>query len=398
MDFVDRSFISQIEHSLPRLRERGEDYNFRCPFCGDSRKSETKMRGWLTWDKESRAYNYHCYNCSKSCGLLELIRHVRPSLADSYIAEKFKAGRGRRVEDDRGLRRAITAKPVFERGEGGGEPEAPSLPLAVTAKPVFARPSTPTLDTTEAATGSRPPFPRFPDVTTIFDNEWALEYAASRLIPFEELSHVFAVEDIRDIASRIEAYKDTKFRRSQGILFPYYNPDGSLGYLQARTQLETLRYVTFEVQGGAKMWGRHRVKPGVHIYLFEGAMDAICIPGAVASGGVDLIRAAHLIKEEYPDNTFSLVYDGDWTSNIQVYNQVVRAVEQGFKVTLTNGPGKDVNAMLVKGGWDVPRVLQMLDECTYDGLRAKLMISKTRKPWKPNSSTATTSLQRWLKA
>lgn len=384
MDFVDRSFISQIEPNLQRLRERGDDYNFRCPFCGDSRKSETKTRGWLTWDKEGRSYTYHCYNCSKSCGLLELIKHVRPSLADAYVAEKFKSGRSKRPEDDRSMRRALTAKPVFApRPEGDEETPEPSAPAE-------------TVVVAEAL--SRRPLPRFPEVTSIFENEWALEYAASRQIPFDELAHVFACEDIRDIAACIEAYKETKFRRSQGILFPYYNPDGSLGYLQARTQLESLRYITFEVQGGAKLWGRHRVKPNTHIYLFEGAMDAICVPGAVASGGVDLIRAAHLLKEEYPGQSFSLVYDRDWMSNRQVYDQVVRAVDRGFKVTFPESEWKDVNDMIVKGGWSLERVVATLQECTYDTLRAKLIISKVRKPWRLNSSTATTSLLRLHKA
>lgn len=379
MDFVDRSFISQIEPSLQRLRERGDDYNFRCPFCGDSRKTETKTRGWLTWDKDARSYGFHCYNCSKSCGLLDLIRHVKPSIADNYVAEKFKTGRSRRPEDDRGLRKVITAKPVFTpRDDDDGVVEVPVV--------------------VEAPRPPKMPLSRFPEVTSVYEDEWALEYAASRLVPFEELAHVFACDDIRDVAYKIEAYKETRFRKSKGILFPYYNPDGGLGYLQARTQLESLRYVTFEVQGGAKLWGRHRVKAGLHIYLFEGVLDAICIPGAVASGGVDLIRAANLLKEEYPDNTFSLVYDGDWTTNRQVYDQVVRASTAGFKVTLTTGPGKDVNEMLVKGGWSVERTVAMLAQCTYDGLRAKLMISKTRKPWKHNSSTATTSSPLSLKA
>ena len=384
MDFVDRSFISQIEPNLQRLRERGDDYNFRCPFCGDSRKSETKTRGWLTWDKEGRSYTYHCYNCSKSCGLLELIKHVRPSLADAYVAEKFKSGRSRRPEDDRGMRRALTAKPVFAPC-----PEEPGEDAATAPAPQ---------SVAEAPVPPKRPLPRFPEVTSIFENEWALEYAASRQIPFDELAHVFACEDIRDVAARIEAYKETKFRRSQGILFPYYNPDGSLGYLQARTQLESLRYITFEVQGGAKLWGRHRVKPDTHIYLFEGAMDAICVPGAVASGGVDLIRAAHLLKEEYPGQSFSLVYDRDWMSNRQVYDQVVRAVSQGFKVTFPESEWKDVNDMIVKGGWAPERVVATLEACTYETLRAKLVISKVRKPWRPNSSTATTSLLRLRKA
>lgn len=374
MDVVDRSFISQIEGSLERFRERGDDYNFRCPCCGDSKKSDTKARGWLRWKAEERAYRYSCYNCGESLTLLGLIKAVRPSLADAYTAAKFKeAGRSGGLEENRAARRALTAKPVFA-------PSTAPAPITEPPPPVVAP--------------KGPPFPRFPDVKRIEEVDWALEYVASRHVPFEELAHIFVVDDIRDVAARIEAYKDTKFRRLSGILFPYYGVNGGLEYLQARTHDPNLRYITFEVSGGGKLWGRHRIKDSGRIFLFEGAFDAVCVRNAAASGGVDLIRAAHLLRDEYPNAETCLVYDKDWKVNAEVYDQVIRAVDLGFTVVFPDGPQKDVNDLIVKSAWTPEQVEAMLNSRALSGLRAKLEIAKVRKPlrerkkWK--SSTPTT--------
>jgi hypothetical protein len=121
--------------------------------------------------------------------------------------------------------------------------------------------------------------------------------------------------------------------------------------------------------------------------MFEGAMDAVCVKNAVASGGVDLIRAAHLVKAEYPTATLSLCYDSDFSVNPEVYGQVVRAVKLGFGITIAKGPGKDINEMMTGGGWNSEQIEAMLRERTYFGLRAKLEISQTRKPWKPKLLT-----------
>lgn len=372
MDFVDRSFVNQLEPFLDRFKERGDDYNFRCPCCGDSRKSETKARGWLRWSTEHRNYRYSCYNCSESLSLTDLIRLVRPNIVDAYIAEKFKSVGRRDLADDRATRAALTHKPVFATVAAPPPPPAPVDPLL-------------------------PPLPRFPEVKRILEVDWAMEYAASRRIPFEELTHIFATESLLDVSRNVEAYKETRFPRVRSILFPYYSVDRRLEYLQARTLTGDLRYVTFEIAGGGKLWGRHRIDPAKRVFMFEGVLDALFVANGAASGGVDLIRAGKIIREEYPGTPISLCYDADWTVNADVYDQVIRAERQGFDVTFTRGPGKDINDLVVKHNWTGEMVQAMLDANTFSGLKAKLEISREREPigskrrnWKWKLSTRTT--------
>lgn len=349
MDSVDRDFIQRMSTSLLRFKERGDDYNFRCPYCGDSRKSESKARGWLLYDKERGSYGFHCYNCSKSTSLKEFIEENKPGILQEYVAAKFKGSRPS-IESSRSVKRALTKKPVFRKSD----------PVPVLG----------------------PPLLRFPEVKRSKEVDWALEYLASRAVPFHELDNIFCCEDIREISKNIEAYKETKFRAAKCIVFPFYGTSGEIAYLQARMLEGSLRYMTFEVGGGGKLWGRHRIEAGHQISLFEGVLDAILVKNGVASAGVDLLRAANLLKEEYPDHKIRLCYDDDWRRNYQVYEQVKRASKLGYNLCLVSSQYKDVNDMVTKGGMSSEEVERLLDEYTLTPLQSGLEIARVKKPWK----------------
>lgn len=362
MDFVDRDYLGRLAPRLERFRERGTDYNFRCPFCGDSARSEEKARGWVRWSERDRRYSYSCYNCSCSHSIAALIARVDPSLSTAYTAARFKSKSSRDISEDRSIRAALTAKPVFARHDSV---LAEAIPVA-----------------SEALSGrtTTPRFRPFPGLKPVWGSEWALEYLASRHIPVQALDEMFVADPLTEVSGRIPAYEHLRFHKMKGIVFPYYGSDGSIAYLQARTTSADLRYMTFEVGGGGKLWGRHRIKRGERAFMFEGVLDAVMTPNGLASGGVDLIRAAKIVKEEYPDTPVALVYDSDWHSNEQVYWQVKRAIEEGFDVVFANGPGKDVNAM-VMAGWTVEAVNDMLHSNIKTGLSARLAFAEAKKPW-----------------
>jgi len=53
----------------------GNKYNFRCPFCGDSKKSATKKRGW--WYNDT--CSYHCFNCGTNLSGIKFLEAVSGS-------------------------------------------------------------------------------------------------------------------------------------------------------------------------------------------------------------------------------------------------------------------------------------------------------------------------------
>lgn len=65
LSFEYIQFLNQkVLDYLPNNRiKTGNKYNFRCPFCGDSKKSLNKKRGWWYINTAS----YYCFNCG--CGM-----------------------------------------------------------------------------------------------------------------------------------------------------------------------------------------------------------------------------------------------------------------------------------------------------------------------------------------
>ena len=80
-----------MSHRLQRFSKKGDYlWNFRCPFCGDSKKSKSKARGYVYRTKNDLFYK--CHNCSKGTNLGNLILEVDESLYKEYLVERYKEG------------------------------------------------------------------------------------------------------------------------------------------------------------------------------------------------------------------------------------------------------------------------------------------------------------------
>lgn len=61
-----------VEH-LPYDRIKvGDKYNFRCPLCGDSKKSARKRRGWYYL----QTHSYFCFNCSTGMSGIKFLEAI----------------------------------------------------------------------------------------------------------------------------------------------------------------------------------------------------------------------------------------------------------------------------------------------------------------------------------
>ena len=62
MSLIDAKYISLVSPQLLKYaKKRGNLHNFRCPYCGDSKKYKNKARGYLF--KVKNDYVYKCHNC-----------------------------------------------------------------------------------------------------------------------------------------------------------------------------------------------------------------------------------------------------------------------------------------------------------------------------------------------
>jgi len=61
--YIDVKYINLCSSVLERFKQKRTNlWNFRCPICGDSKKSKTKCRGFV-YEKKNK-YFYKCFNCN----------------------------------------------------------------------------------------------------------------------------------------------------------------------------------------------------------------------------------------------------------------------------------------------------------------------------------------------
>lgn len=65
-----------LENLPPTFTKVGNKYNGRCPFCGDSKKSSTKKRGWIYTDNDC---SYYCFNCGVGLSGIKFIEAITGS-------------------------------------------------------------------------------------------------------------------------------------------------------------------------------------------------------------------------------------------------------------------------------------------------------------------------------
>src|SRR5210317_1165112 len=90
LDFVEIQYAQQLAGRLDRYKITNRSpmkINFRCPICGDSKKSKSKARGWLL-EKDNSLF-YYCHNCGASHSFSNFLKVVDPLAYNDYVAEKF---------------------------------------------------------------------------------------------------------------------------------------------------------------------------------------------------------------------------------------------------------------------------------------------------------------------
>ena len=91
MDQVDSKYIGLVSSRLQKFKRVKSDlYNFRCPICGDSKKTKSKTRGYLYAIKTN--VNFKCHNCGASMSLSNFLKKIDPVVHKQYAFEKFKDG------------------------------------------------------------------------------------------------------------------------------------------------------------------------------------------------------------------------------------------------------------------------------------------------------------------
>lgn len=89
--YIDLKYISNLKSRLPGFKQKNDYlFNFRCPHCGDSKKSKIKTRAYLYRVKNDMFFK--CHNCGMGQNLSNFIKFVDPQMYSEYLLERYKKG------------------------------------------------------------------------------------------------------------------------------------------------------------------------------------------------------------------------------------------------------------------------------------------------------------------
>ena len=86
---IDEKFVNLLSPRLPLFKwEQSLKAKFRCPICGDSKKSKRKPRGYIFPYKEKLWMK--CHNCTASMPFGTFLKIQDHNLYKEYLTDKFK--------------------------------------------------------------------------------------------------------------------------------------------------------------------------------------------------------------------------------------------------------------------------------------------------------------------
>jgi len=342
MDWLDHKYIGLASSHLSLFKRKNNLYNFRCPYCGDSKKSRTKARGYIV-ESKGKAF-FKCHNCGVSTTLHKLLQHINIDLADQFKAEKFKDKHGDALRP-----KLIDVIPD----------------ITSTAKPVFIKYSP--LKTLKKVSQLRPDHP-------------VKQYVQKRLIPSNFHHKLFYAPKFKEwVNSFIPNKFDLETPDEPRLVIPLLDSYGNLIGLQGRNfSKKGLRYITIIVdESKPKVYGLDHTDIKKLTYVFEGPIDSMFIPNSLAMSGADCLHSLQQIGIE--QSNVVMCYDNE-PRNAEICKRIGKVIDLGFKVLLwpPHIKQKDVNDMVVTGIKPVDIKL-IIDNNTFCGLEAKMRFATWRK-------------------
>ena len=79
-------WMNRLYGRLGRVQEVSGGYRFRCPYCGDSKKSQSKARGHVV-EKWGGKF-FKCHNCGLSKSFDQFLKDVDADLYAEYVNQE----------------------------------------------------------------------------------------------------------------------------------------------------------------------------------------------------------------------------------------------------------------------------------------------------------------------
>ena len=339
--YIDVKYVNLISPFLQQFKKKGDFlWNFRCPYCGDSKKNRTKARGFVFRKKNDLFYK--CHNCGVGATLGKLIEYLDLNTYKDYIMERYKTGSD-----------TITPKPEFKFNA-----------------PVFNK--------NKSSKGTKVVRSSESIVKTLKSiSELPIEHPARKIVEQRKLPK----NSYKDLFLCPEFYKFTnklipnKFPSLDGdhprLLIPFRDEEGEIFAYQGRAfGDEKPKYLTIKLKDRDKIFGLNKVNKKEPIYVVEGPLDSLFLDNCIAVAGADMPSL---------NCDFTVVFDNE-PRNKELLKQIEKTINQGHKICLwpESMEHKDINDMIL-GGYTKEEIQKIIKENTFQTVSAKMRFSTWRK-------------------
>lgn len=339
----DIKFLNLISGRLNRFKwaRPNEVAYCRCPFCGDSKKSQTKTRGSFYLNEDRDGFNYKCHNCGICKQLTSFLYDLFPDTYREYKLERLTS-------------RFTDSWEVVKESPQATEPE---------------RVVVPTYD----------PFEIWATPILELDKEhFARAYLENRLLPLDGMKELYYSENFQEILnSCTDRYVEKNLSGTPVVLIPLKDTDGLFG-VQCRflDPNFTTRYLTLKFdESKEKIYGLHKVNSEQDIIVTEGAFDSFFLPNSIAVCGGDF---THVLSKL--DKTKLIIVPDNEPRKVDTVRRTKKAIDAGYRVSLLNidSRHKDINDMVI-AGINRNDIVKQIKDNACSGLKAKLKFSSWNK-------------------
>lgn len=329
--------MHDISHRLVRFTKKKDNlYNFRCPYCGDSKKSKIKARAFL-YRKKNDMY-FICHNCGQSTTFGKFLQYIDSDKYKEYVLERYK----------------------------NGKTQNPSAKVNNTPKEVaYQKVRMPVRD----ALYDQKKVSSLPETHPVY------RYCENRLLPREYYDDLYYIPKFYKFLESIDqlGYPYKEESDHPRLVIPFRDKHGTLIGFQGRAfGQEKPKYLTTMLVEAPKIFGFDRLDFDKTVYIMEGPIDSMFVPNSLAMAGAD----TDLTGEQ-----FVFVYDNEPRS-VEIVRRMERRIDQGDKVVIWSDTieQKDVNDMRKAGLFTTPDEMKtIIDNNTYEGLIAKAKLAEWKR-------------------
>jgi transcription elongation factor Elf1 len=300
--YIDLKFINNLSGRLSQFKQKGDYlFNFRCPHCGDSKKSKLKARAYFYRVKNDMFFK--CHNCGTGQNLANFIMFIDQQLYSQYLLEIYKKSA------------PATPKPKFD------------------FKPVKFKETTILDDLTK--------------VSDLSEGHPVLNYVNKRMIPKEYHSILYLCDKFMTLVNKIKpnTYKITKDHPR--LIIPFYDTTGKLFAFQGRSfGNEQPKYLTIKLdENKQKVYGLERLNFQKHIYITEGPIDSLFVDNCLAAAGADLV-----LKNKIPNEQITYIFDNE-PRNKEIIDRMYNVIEKDYNLVVwpEDMRHKDINDIIISG-------------------------------------------------